>query len=1416
MQDPVQANANQMLMQILQQQQQLMAQLTQQVSATQLAIQRMSKDETILDSLSSNITEFVYDPEQGCTFDSWYARYEDLFDKDAEKLDDAAKVRLLMRKLNPPAHERFTSFILPKLSKELTFSETIAKLRTIFGSPVSVFHRRYLCLQTTKDDADDLVSYSCKVNKACVDFKLRDLSEEQFKCLIFVCGLKSPRDSDIRMRLINKLNETEDISLEKVVEDCKTLLNLKQDNSLVEKQQSLSAVNAVHKERPPKPYNKQGGGGTVNNNHPKTPCWSCGGMHFSADCPFREHKCRECKKKGHKEGYCACFSSDNNSGSSKKKKKKYSGKNKDVKIVSVKNISQQRKFSEIEINKIAVRLQIDSASDITIISDECWRQIGQPQGTTPSCNAKSATGGSIDLAREFWCDVNIGGKSKRCLCRVASPNLDLNILGSDWLELFGLWDVPISSFCNKVTNRQPRTDDFLQAQFPKVFSSEMGLCTKTKVRLTLKGDPKPVYRAKRPVAYSVQGAVEDELQRLQTLGILQPVDHSDWAAPIVVVRKPNGRVRICADFSTGLNDVLESNQCPLPLPEDIFTKMAGCKVFSHIDLSDAYLQVEVDPRDQPLLTVNTHKGLFRYTRLTPGIKSAPGAFQQIMDAVVSGIGRTCGYLDDVLVGGRTKQEHDLNLKQVLQRLEEYGFTVRIEKCRFNMEAVEYLGQILDGDGIRPDPGKTSAIATMPPPQDVPSLRSYLGAVNYYAKYIPEMRKLRFPMDQLLKSGAKWIWSDSCQRSFNRFREILQSPLALTHYNPTMELIVSADASNYGIGARIAHKLPDGSVKPISYASRSLTPAESNYSQIEKEGLALIFAVTRFHRMIFGRHFVLETDHKPLLAIFGSKKGIPVYTANRLQRWALTLLLYDFSIKYVSTDSFGYADILSRLINTHVRPNEDYIIASIELEETMEDIVKQSVKVLPVTFKMIQTETRSDAVLKQVKQFVQTAWPSDQSTFNDPQLQQFYQRRDSLSVVSDCLTYGERLVIPTKFQDRVLRLLHKGHPGVERMRSVARNYVYWPGIDEQITQRVRSCVECSRAAKTNSKTNLESWPAPEKPWQRIHADYAGPVDGNYYLIVVDAFSKWPEVISTKRITTSATVAMFRKIFARNGFPETLVTDNGTQFTSEQFEVFCNNRGILHLKTPPYHPQSNGLAERFVDTFKRGLRKITAGGEALDEAIDTFLLCYRSTPCRSAPEGKSPAELLLDRKLRTGMDLLKPPTSYHKQAESKQEDQFNRKHGTKARNYDAKDLVWNKVYRNNTWSWEPGQILKRIGRVIYNVWLPGKRDLVRSHANQLKRRYESEQPATRVQQQSTQIPLTVLLESCGLRESTTTEPAEPESAEPSQLDLYNEPQSAVPHQAPVQTPRATTQQQQSQLRQSSRARRPPVRYEPYHLF
>ncbi|XP_055605784.1 uncharacterized protein K02A2.6-like [Uranotaenia lowii] len=503
------------------------------------------------------------------------------------------------------------------------------------------------------------------------------------------------------------------------------------------------------------------------------------------------------------------------------------------------------------------------------------------------------------------------------------------------MDKFGLWDVPFSSFC-KLVGQAANTEqiDELKSKFPNVFIDRMGLCTKTEVQFTLKSDVRPVFRPKRPVSYSMESVVADELKRLEGKGIISPVSYADWAAPIVVVRKPDRSVRICADFSTGLNDALESNNYPLPLPEDIFNRMAGCTMFSHIDLSDAYLQVPVAEESKKLVTINTHLGLYQYNRLPPGIKSGPGAFQQIMDAMLTGISCTTPFIDDILVGGRTPEEHKRNLHLTLQRMEEYGFTVKIQKCRFFMRQVKYLGQLLDSQGIRPDPDKVKAIVNMPPPHDVSSLRSYLGAVNYYGKYIREMRNLRQPLDALLKENSTFQWTQACQLSFDRFKEILQSPLMLTHYNPRFPIVVSADASNVGIGARIAHRFPDGLEKAVYHAFRSLTPAESRYSQIEKEALGLIFAVTKFHRMIYGRQFVLQTDHKPLLAIFGFKRGITPYTANRLQRWALTMLLYEFRIEYISTDHFGHADILSRLINSHIKPDEDYVIASIEIEKVI--------------------------------------------------------------------------------------------------------------------------------------------------------------------------------------------------------------------------------------------------------------------------------------------------------------------------------------------------------------------------------------------------------------------------------------------------------------------------------------------------
>ena len=288
-----------------------------------------------------------------------------------------------------------------------------------------------------------------------------------------------------------------------------------------------------------------------------------------------------------------------------------------------------------------------------------------------------------------------------------------------------------------------------------------------------------------------------------------------------------------------------------------------------------------------------------------------------------------------------------------------------------------------------------------------------------------MRKLRDPLDNLLKKNIAWNWSSSCQHSFDRFKQLLSSDLLLTHFDPKLPIKVAADASTVGLGAYICHIFPDGSEKPIYHASRSLTPAEKNYSQIEKEGLALVFAVVKLHKYLFGRKFILQTDHKPLLAIFGNKKGIQAHSANCLQRWALTLMSYDFKLQYVSTHEFGAADILSRLISNVPKANEDTIIASIQLEDDIKMVISDITNALPITFNIICAATKKDSNLYLIKSLQTSKWPNEKSA----EMQCYFSRRQNLSIVDDCVMYGEHITIPSCFRKRLLKELHKGHQGI---------------------------------------------------------------------------------------------------------------------------------------------------------------------------------------------------------------------------------------------------------------------------------------------------------------------------------------------------------------------------------------------------
>ena len=283
-----------------------------------------------------------------------------------------------------------------------------------------------------------------------------------------------------------------------------------------------------------------------------------------------------------------------------------------------------------------------------------------------------------------------------------------------------------------------------------------------------------------------------------------------------------------------------------------------------------------------------------------------------METLLRGQAGVSVYVDDILVTGTTVEEHLRNLDAVLGILENAGLRLNKSKCFFLRSRIEYLGHIIDGDGLHPTDEKVTALKEAPPPTNLTELRSFLGIVNYYAKFLPNLATTLTPLYRLLHKNTRWVWTDQQEHAFQQAKEALQTDSVLAHYDSTKPLLLACDASEYGIGAVLSHILEDGQEKPIAYTSRTLNSAERGYSQLEREGLAIVHAVKKFHNYIYGRRFTIESDHQPLSHLFSESKGIPVMASARIQRWAVTLAAYQYNIRYKPGKTLNNADALSRL------------------------------------------------------------------------------------------------------------------------------------------------------------------------------------------------------------------------------------------------------------------------------------------------------------------------------------------------------------------------------------------------------------------------------------------------------------------------------------------------------------------------
>lgn len=1270
-----------------------------------------------IEALSNMIETFIYDEENGNTFEAWHNRFSGIIAVGSRDLDDNAKVELVLMKLETSANALYRRSIAPALHTDFTYAQTIEKLTALFKKKISLLRTRWNCLNVQRGPGEDIAAYGARINQEAEDFKLKDITGEQFKVLLFIMGIRDARDKNIRTRLLNLQDKTKaaDVKLQTMVEEAERILQIEQDSGLGNQLE----VHAVHV-APKRTSGKKASHSASTT--PRTPCWKCGAMHFVKECKFADHTCTKCRRVGHKEGYCEVQGNRaTNSRPQYQKGKQKSQQYKGVNVVAVNssNTSERasgtRRYINARLNNIPLVLQFDTASDITILTEATWSKIGAPPLLPTLISPVDCQHNTFSLIGEINVQVECKGKKMDTRCFISKCTGDL--FGADWIDKFGLAALPLDIICNRVeTPKEPtlETDTVvanLQRDFQVVFSKTLGKCGLLKASLHLVPDAKPIFRQKRPVPYHVMALITEELERLEQSGVITPVQYSAFAAPIVVVRKANGTIRICGDYSTGLNDILQSHEYPIPTPEQIFASLSSARIFTQLDLSDAYLQVEMDEESSKLLTIHTHKGLFVFNRLCPGVKPAAGIFQQVMETILAGIEGVIIYFDDILIVSANHRDHQRTLLDVFEKLQQFDLRVRFEKCHFFQRQVRYLGVIVDANGQRPDPAKTAAIASMPPPKTTTEARAFLGAIGFYGRFIKDMSTIRGPIDKLMRKDTKFFWDSDCEAAFVRFKEILTSDLLLTHYNPQLPIMLASDASSIGIGSVAYHTYPDGSMKAFYHVSRRLTSAEQKYSQIEKEALGIIYSVKKFHKYVWGRRFTIYTDHRPLLTIFGGNKGVPVHTASRLQRWAVILLAYDFEIKFIGTEEFGHADVLSRLIADQPRSDEDIVIANIIAEEEVSIIAAEFTRFAPISFQRICEETSRDEALKTVIGFVVDGWPP-MKQINQKEVLAFFHLKDELQITNDALIFRDRTVVPAALRHRVLASLHQAHPGICRMKSLARCYVFWPGVDKDIEALVANCVPCKQAQKAPTKVCLSSWPTPPHPWYRAHADFAGPVNGVWFLIVVDAYSKWPEVYTMSTTTTSATIKAFRELCARHGCMEKLVTDNGPQWTSAEFAEFCSQEAIEHIRTAPYMPMSNGQAERFVDSLKRALSKVPKINEA---SMQTFLRSYRATPSPRAPRGLSPAEIIYGRKIRLPVAIILPPVPQTEiERDINMEKQFNAKHGAIKRLFRGGDSVQVKIGPKAPW--RDGQVLEAIGTVMYNVNINGR--IHRVHANQIR--------------------------------------------------------------------------------------------------
>lgn len=1112
------------------------------------------------------------------------------------------------------------------------------------------------------------------------------------------------RDNDTRKRLLQKRK----LTLAECIDMCLANEATKSQLKALDKQDPEQMIHELRQTQRSKPqrYKQKPDNDRKPTGKPQK-CRFCGQSHkpgrkqcpawgkFCSDCGIKNHFAEVCQQKTRNVGNAQTHAIDDEDADSDSD---YMGCVTVEQAINEVTGSQTAEpiYAEMIVNGDPIKFHVDCGASVSVLPSKFLKS-----ESLKSTKKKLVMWNKTVLKPKGTAEVTILNPKtnrKHVIDFVIVDELLMPLLGSYAIQHMEIIEVKRENFkCVSSVNQEPSAKAILGdkadiiARYKDVFNGELGTLAGEQ-RLTVDPDATPSVSPSRRVPLAMKPKLQAELDRLTDLGVIAPVDEpTDWVSNIVVATKSSGDLRVCIDPKE-LNKALKRERYPIPVIDDVLPELAKARLFTKVDAKNGYWHVVLDEESSKLTTFDTPFGRYLWKRLPFGLSVASEIFQKRLNQALDKLDGLLSVHDDMVIYGvgetdeAALEDHDRKLAAFLERCRERGIKLNKAKMELRCTEITYLGHVVTNQGLKADPEKVEAIKNMPAPGDIKAVRRLCGFVNYLARFLPNLSDVLEPIRQLTRQDVEWQWNSTHDKAFQSIKQMISSAPVLRYYDAEEELTVQCDASDKGLGAAL---LQNG--QPLAFASRALTDTETRYAPIEKEMLAMVFALNKFNQYVYGRPVTVNSDHKPLEAI--AQK--PLRNApKRLQGMLLKVQKYDINIVYKPGTKMYLADTLSRAYIFGARsPCEDFEHVNAAKFVLMTDRKKDR----------IRESTARDEVLQQLTKAILKGWP-EQTADIPATLMPYYGFRDELAVHDGLIYRGERLVIPKELKPMMRESIHSSHIGVNGCLRRARESMYWPSMNADIRNYIAQCETCRSVENRQAKETLRSHPPTDRPWEKISADLF-TLNGKEYLVVCDYFSNFIEVNYLEDTKSSTVIRKLKGHFARYGIPDCMVTDNGPQFTSDNFKKFAENWDFEVQTSSPGHQQANGLAESAVKTAKKLLRKAKMDGQ------DPFLalLAHRNTPSESM--GTSPAQRFFGRRTKTQLPvttgLLRPqginPESTNERrkiSQAKQAHYYNQ-HAKDLEALEEGDIVRMRPFQLNKKTWDKASVKRRLDDRSYEV-------------------------------------------------------------------------------------------------------------------